>query len=47
MWDGSPRAGRTLLVECEQGLGDTLHFIRFVKDVGDQIGKVLVEVQPS
>ena len=30
-WDGSPLEGRTLLVHAEQGLGDTLQFIRFVK----------------
>ena len=29
-WDGSPLAGRTLLVTAEQGLGDTMQFVRFV-----------------
>ncbi len=28
-WDGSPLLGRTLLLHAEQGLGDTLQFIRY------------------
>ena len=30
IWDGQPLTG-TLLVHCEQGLGDTLQFIRFAR----------------
>lgn len=29
-WDGTPLAGRSVLVRCEHGLGDTLQFMRFV-----------------
>ncbi len=29
-WDGTPAAGRRVLVRCEHGLGDTLMFMRFV-----------------
>jgi hypothetical protein len=29
-WDGTPLAGRSVLVRCEHGLGDTLQFLRFV-----------------
>lgn len=29
-WDGTPPAGRTVLVRCEHGLGDTLMFMRFI-----------------
>ena len=29
-WDGTPPAGRVVLVRCEHGLGDTLQFMRFV-----------------
>src|SRR5262249_18079289 len=28
-WDGSPLAGHTILLYAEQGLGDTLQFIRY------------------
>lgn len=28
-WDGSPLDGRRLLIHCEQGLGDSLQFIRY------------------
>jgi hypothetical protein len=29
-WDGTPPAGRSVLVRCEHGLGDTLQFMRFI-----------------
>ena len=28
-WDGRQMAGTTILLHCEQGLGDTLQFIRY------------------
>lgn len=33
-WDGTPPAGRTVLVRCEHGLGDTLQFMRFLPHLG-------------
>jgi hypothetical protein len=30
IWDGTPLAGRRVLVRCYHGLGDTIQFIRFV-----------------
>ena len=45
-WDGSPLEGRTLLVHSEQGLGDTLQFIRYVRLATQPGGTVLVSVQP-
>lgn len=44
-WDGSPLAGRTILLWAEQGLGDTLHFIRYAALVKELGGRVLVECQ--
>src|SRR5205814_1264385 len=29
-WDGSPLEGRTILIYAEQGLGDTLQFVRYL-----------------
>jgi tetratricopeptide (TPR) repeat protein len=46
-WDGSPLAGRTILLLAEQGLGDTVHFIRYAPLVKQQGGTVIVECQPA
>ena len=45
-WDGSPLEGRAILLHAEQGLGDTLQFIRYVAAVKDRGGTVAVECQP-
>lgn len=44
-WDGSPLAGRTILVHAEQGLGDTLQFIRYAPLVKARGARVIVECQ--
>lgn len=45
-WDGAPLAGRTLLVHGEQGLGDTLQFVRFLPQVQARGGRIVLECQP-
>jgi tetratricopeptide (TPR) repeat protein len=45
-WQGAPLAG-TLLVHSEQGLGDTLQFIRYVPLVRPRCARVLTLVQPG
>jgi Tfp pilus assembly protein PilF len=46
-WDGSPLAGRTLFVYAEQGLGDTLQFVRYVPAAARAGGRVLFEAQDA
>jgi Flp pilus assembly protein TadD len=45
-WHGEDRNGKTLLVHAEQGLGDTLHFARFVSAAAASGGPVVLQVQP-
>jgi Flp pilus assembly protein TadD len=42
LWDGSPLDGKTILLHTEQGLGDTLQFIRFVPLVKARGGTIVV-----
>jgi tetratricopeptide (TPR) repeat protein len=45
-WNGvEPIAGRTLLVYAEQGLGDTLQFVRYVPMLEARGARVIVRVQ--
>jgi len=44
-WDGSSFRGKTLLVHYEQGLGDTLQFVRYLPMVKDRAGRVILEVR--
>ena len=44
-WDGSPLDGRTILLHGEQGLGDTLHFVRYAPMVKARGGRVIVHCQ--
>jgi tetratricopeptide (TPR) repeat protein len=40
-------AGRTILLHAEQGLGDTIQFVRFARDVAARGADVVLEVQPE
>lgn len=44
-WDGTPLAGQRILLHAEQGLGDTLQFIRYAPLVQARGGEVIVECQ--
>jgi tetratricopeptide (TPR) repeat protein len=45
-WDGSSLAGKTILVHFEQGLGDTLQFIRYMSVLKRMGARTLFECQP-
>ncbi|RYJ01163.1 MAG: tetratricopeptide repeat protein, partial [Acetobacteraceae bacterium] len=45
-WDGRPLPGGTLLVHWEQGLGDTIQFIRHAAAARARAGRLVLEVQP-
>jgi tetratricopeptide (TPR) repeat protein len=47
LWLGAPSVkGRTMLLHCERGLGDTLLFCRYAKEIAALGAKVVLEVQP-
>ena len=46
LWKGEPLEGSRILLHSEQGLGDTLQFVRYVPLVAARGGKVILEVQP-
>ena len=44
-WDGGSLAGRHLLVHAEQGLGDTLMFLRFMTQIPADVASLTLAVQ--
>jgi tetratricopeptide (TPR) repeat protein len=46
LWDSSPLDGRRILLHAEQGLGDTIQFLRYSPLVRRAGGRVIVECQP-
>ena len=46
LWRGEPPEGRTILLHAEQGLGDTLQFVRFAPMVAARGARVVLRVQP-
>jgi len=45
LWDGGPLAGKTILLIGEQGLGDTIQFVRLAPLVKERGGRVLLLCQ--
>lgn len=43
-WTGEPLAGRRILVASEQGLGDTIQFLRYVPEVALRGGRVTLDL---
>jgi Flp pilus assembly protein TadD len=46
-WTGQDVQGKTVLLYSEQGLGDTIHFVRFSKIMQDQGARTILHMQPS
>jgi tetratricopeptide (TPR) repeat protein len=46
-WRGEPLEGARILIQAEQGFGDTLQFVRYVPMVTERGGRVVLEVQPA
>ncbi len=46
-WNGEPLHGNTLLLHAEQGLGDTLQFVRYVPLAAARGASVVLVVQPA
>ena len=47
MWKGSDPAGKTILIHAEQGLGDTIQFVRYAPLLARRGARVIVECQPE
>ena len=46
-WNGERRAGGTVLLQAEQGLGDTLQCLRYVPLVAQRCDRVILNLPPS
>ena len=46
-WRGEDIAGRTILLQAEQGFGDTIHCVRYAPLVAERGAKVVLRVQPE
>jgi tetratricopeptide (TPR) repeat protein len=46
-WADEPLAGRSLLLVAEQGLGDTLHFVRYARAFKERGARVVLAAQPA
>ena len=40
LWEGESLSGKAILVHCEQGYGDSLHFIRFIRPLSRMAARV-------
>ena len=47
VWDGTPLAGRRVLVRCNHGLGDTLQFVRLIPALAEIARHVALEAQAA
>src|SRR5207253_5717648 len=46
-WDGGFLDGKTIFIYSEQGLGDTIHFVRYLPLVKERGGRIVFACQPA
>jgi len=46
-WEGENLAGKAILVRCEQGLGDSIQFIRYAIPLSSMAARVCVQTDPA
>lgn len=42
LWEGEALSGKTILVHCEQGYGDCIQFVRYLRPLAAMAGRVVV-----
>ena len=47
IWDGTPLAGKRVLVRCYHGLGDTIQFVRYGPLIKEIAREVIIWAQPA
>ncbi|HEV2694946.1 MAG TPA: tetratricopeptide repeat-containing glycosyltransferase family protein [Verrucomicrobiae bacterium] len=47
VWRGEHLPGKTLFVFAEQGVGDTIHFVRYLRLARSRVGRIILACQPS
>lgn len=47
LWDGTPQTNKKLLIQAEQGLGDTIQFVRYLPLVRERCPQTIVQIQPA
>jgi Flp pilus assembly protein TadD len=47
VWDGGDPRGRTILIQAEQGIGDTVQFARYLPAIAERGGKPVLVCTPS
>jgi tetratricopeptide (TPR) repeat protein len=47
LWNGQSLSGKTILLHAEQGLGDTIQFVRYLPMVAAKGGRIVLECQPE
>ena len=46
-WNGESTPDKTLLVYCEQGLGDSIQFVRFLAHAAERVDSIILECPPE